>query len=175
MTAMQGSLFWMAPEMLHNDKKGYNAKIDIWSLGCVFIEMFAGRRPWEQDDFVSVMFKVGCVVFTREAHSDTKRAFRLAAIKWHHQSRATFICPRKETTSVSNASPRIRTNGPQRKASKTTLGSTSHLDGSSQVSIETHLYDINLSSDLSSHRLHIYFHSPRIFTKPLLYVLSLII
>ncbi|KAG8910842.1 cysteine desulfurase, partial [Tulasnella sp. 417] len=59
MTAMQGSLFWMAPEMLHNDKKGYNAKIDIWSLGCVFIEMFAGRRPWEQDDFVSVMFKVG--------------------------------------------------------------------------------------------------------------------
>ncbi|KAG8904975.1 hypothetical protein FRB99_000934 [Tulasnella sp. 403] len=59
MTAMQGSLFWMAPEMLHNNKKGYNAKIDIWSLGCVFIEMFAGRRPWEQDDFVSVMFKVG--------------------------------------------------------------------------------------------------------------------
>ena len=58
MTAMQGSLFWMAPEMLHNNKKGYNAKIDIWSLGCVFIEMFAGRRPWEQDDFVSVMFKV---------------------------------------------------------------------------------------------------------------------
>ncbi|KAG9040937.1 hypothetical protein FS837_012940, partial [Tulasnella sp. UAMH 9824] len=38
LTAMQGSLFWMAPEMLHNDKKGYNAKIDIWSLGCVFIE-----------------------------------------------------------------------------------------------------------------------------------------
>ena len=64
MTAMQGTLFWMAPEMLHNNKKGYNAKIDIWSLGCVFIEMFAGRRPWEQDDFVSVMFKVGILSFS---------------------------------------------------------------------------------------------------------------
>ncbi|KAG8953580.1 hypothetical protein FRC00_006222 [Tulasnella sp. 408] len=62
MTAMQGSLFWMAPEMLHNDKKGYNAKIDIWSLGCVFLEMFAGRRPWEQDDFVSVMYKASLQV-----------------------------------------------------------------------------------------------------------------
>jgi len=48
----------MAPEMLHNNKQGYNAKVDIWSLGCVFIEMFAGRRPWEQDDFFVVMFKM---------------------------------------------------------------------------------------------------------------------
>ncbi|KAG9007621.1 hypothetical protein FRB94_014139 [Tulasnella sp. JGI-2019a] len=59
MTTMQGSLFWMAPEMLQNNNKGYSAKVDIWSLGCVFIEMFTGKRPWAQDDFASVMFKVG--------------------------------------------------------------------------------------------------------------------
>jgi serine/threonine protein kinase len=23
----------MAPEMIHNSKKGYSAKVDIWSLG----------------------------------------------------------------------------------------------------------------------------------------------
>lgn len=48
----------MAPEMLHNNKQGYNAKIDIWSLGCVVLEMWAGRRPWNQEDIVAVMFKV---------------------------------------------------------------------------------------------------------------------
>ncbi|KAG8929694.1 hypothetical protein FRC01_003916 [Tulasnella sp. 417] len=57
-TTIQGSLFWMAPEMMHNGQ-GYGAKIDIWSLGCVFLEMFTGRRPWDGDEAVSVMFKVG--------------------------------------------------------------------------------------------------------------------
>lgn len=57
-TSMQGSIFWMAPEVLHNDKRGYNAKIDIWSLGCLVLEMWAGRRPWNQEDMYAVMFKV---------------------------------------------------------------------------------------------------------------------
>ncbi|KAF8527883.1 kinase-like protein [Hysterangium stoloniferum] len=63
-TAMQGSIFWMAPEVLHNNKQGYNAKIDIWSLGCLVLEMWAGRRPWNQEDIVAVMFKLGA---SREA------------------------------------------------------------------------------------------------------------
>jgi len=58
-TSMQGSIFWMAPEVLHNDKRGYNAKIDIWSLGCLVLEMWAGRRPWNQEDMYAVMFKLG--------------------------------------------------------------------------------------------------------------------
>jgi len=57
MTVMQGCPFWIAPEVLHNNKQRYNSKIDIWSLGCVFLEMFAGRRPWEQGDYISVMLK----------------------------------------------------------------------------------------------------------------------
>jgi len=59
LTSMQGSIFWMAPEVLHNGKRGYNAKIDIWSLGCLVLEMWAGRRPWNQEDMVAVMFKLG--------------------------------------------------------------------------------------------------------------------
>ncbi|KAF8529431.1 kinase-like domain-containing protein [Gautieria morchelliformis] len=59
LTAMQGSIFWMAPEMMHNNKQGYNAKIDIWSLGCVVLEMWAGRRPWNQEHIFAVMFKLG--------------------------------------------------------------------------------------------------------------------
>ncbi|EMR08788.1 hypothetical protein PNEG_02958 [Pneumocystis murina B123] len=57
--SMQGTIFWMAPEVIHNQKQGYSAKIDIWSLGCLVLEMFAGKRPWSDDEAIGVMFKVG--------------------------------------------------------------------------------------------------------------------
>ncbi|KZW00471.1 Pkinase-domain-containing protein, partial [Exidia glandulosa HHB12029] len=63
-TNMQGSIFWMAPEVLSNAGMGYNAKIDIWSLGCVYVEMMTGRRPWENENFVAVMYKLST---TKEA------------------------------------------------------------------------------------------------------------
>ncbi|KAH6847270.1 hypothetical protein B0I37DRAFT_391240 [Chaetomium sp. MPI-CAGE-AT-0009] len=44
--SMQGSVFWMAPEVVRAQGEGYSAKVDIWSTGCVVLEMFAGRRPW---------------------------------------------------------------------------------------------------------------------------------
>ncbi|KAJ7198255.1 kinase-like domain-containing protein [Mycena pura] len=56
-TAMQGTVFWMAPEVIITQKK-YNSKIDIWSIGCVMLEMWAGTRPWSGDEIVAVMFKV---------------------------------------------------------------------------------------------------------------------
>lgn len=61
--SMQGTIFWMAPEVIHSmveDKKqGYSAKIDIWSLGCVMLEMFAGQRPWSNEAVVSAIYKIG--------------------------------------------------------------------------------------------------------------------
>ncbi|KAJ7293494.1 MAP kinase [Mycena rebaudengoi] len=57
-TAMQGTVFWMAPEVINTQKKGYNFKIDIWSIGCVVLEMWAGTRPWLGDEMVAVMFKL---------------------------------------------------------------------------------------------------------------------
>ena len=59
-TAMQGTVFWMAPEVINTQKKGYNFKIDIWSVGCVVLEMWAGKRPWIGQEMVAVMFKVRC-------------------------------------------------------------------------------------------------------------------
>ncbi|KAG6885854.1 hypothetical protein C0993_008817 [Termitomyces sp. T159_Od127] len=57
-TAMRGTVFWMAPEVINTQKKGYNFKADIWSVGCVVLEMWAGSRPWTGDEVVAVMFKL---------------------------------------------------------------------------------------------------------------------
>lgn len=56
---MQGSVFWMAPEVIRFQGQGYSAKVDIWSLGCVVLEMFAGRRPWSKEEAVGAIFKLG--------------------------------------------------------------------------------------------------------------------
>lgn len=66
--SMQGSVFWMAPEVVrstglskvqNSNPQGYSAKVDIWSLGCVVLEMFAGRRPWSKEEPVGAIFKLG--------------------------------------------------------------------------------------------------------------------
>ncbi|KXS19798.1 Pkinase-domain-containing protein, partial [Gonapodya prolifera JEL478] len=59
--SLQGSVFWMAPEVIKG--KGYSAKVDIWSLGCLTVEMFTGHHPWRQrhDEIseVTVLYKLG--------------------------------------------------------------------------------------------------------------------
>jgi mitogen-activated protein kinase kinase kinase len=57
---MQGSVFWMAPEVIRSkDRQGYSAKVDVWSLGCVVLEMFAGGRPWMGEEMVGAIYKLG--------------------------------------------------------------------------------------------------------------------
>ncbi|TKA74204.1 hypothetical protein B0A49_04181 [Cryomyces minteri] len=64
--SMQGSVFWMAPEVIRGGSlgggdgaQGYSAKVDIWSLGCVVLEMFAGRRPWSKEEAIGAIYKLG--------------------------------------------------------------------------------------------------------------------
>lgn len=57
--SMQGSVFWMAPEVVRSHGQGYSAKVDIWSLGCVVLEMFAGKRPWSKEEVIGAIYKLG--------------------------------------------------------------------------------------------------------------------
>jgi serine/threonine protein kinase len=42
--SLKGSPYWMAPEVVL--RTGHNKSADIWSLGCVLIEMRTGHPPW---------------------------------------------------------------------------------------------------------------------------------
>ncbi|GLV40965.1 Mekk1 [Carabus blaptoides fortunei] len=56
-----GTQAYMAPEMfMKTSTDGHGRATDIWSVGCVVIEMAAGKRPWaEFDSNYQIMFKVG--------------------------------------------------------------------------------------------------------------------
>ncbi|KAJ1556316.1 hypothetical protein HK405_002373 [Cladochytrium tenue] len=55
--SLQGSVFWMAPEVLKG--RGYSAKVDIWSLGCVTLEMLTGTHPWKGFGETQTMWRLG--------------------------------------------------------------------------------------------------------------------
>ncbi|KAI9173136.1 mitogen-activated protein kinase kinase kinase [Blastocladiella emersonii ATCC 22665] len=55
--SLQGSVYWMAPEVVRG--RGYSAKVDIWSIGCIVIEMCTGNRPWPKFNEIAAMYHIG--------------------------------------------------------------------------------------------------------------------
>ncbi|MCJ1267448.1 hypothetical protein MMC22_007333 [Lobaria immixta] len=77
---MQGSVFWMAPEVIRSQGQGYSAKVDIWSLGCVVLEMFAGRRPWSKEETVGAIYKLGSLNQAPPIPDDVSSTISAAAL-----------------------------------------------------------------------------------------------
>jgi serine/threonine protein kinase len=46
----------MAPEVVR--QTAHTLKADIWSIGCLVVEMLTGQQPWGQLNQMQVMFKV---------------------------------------------------------------------------------------------------------------------
>ena len=63
LVAVHGTVFWIAPEVVNSGKRGYNAKADIWSVGCVVLEMWTGERPWGKEEAMVVITKVRSTFF----------------------------------------------------------------------------------------------------------------
>ncbi|KAL3836221.1 hypothetical protein ACJMK2_021660 [Sinanodonta woodiana] len=56
-TTSVGSSFWSSPEVIKGKK--YDAKTDIWSLGCTIIELSTAQRPWYPHPPYTALLKVG--------------------------------------------------------------------------------------------------------------------
>lgn len=58
LTCLKGTLPWMAPEVVNQRK--YGRKADIWSIGCLLIEMVTGNPPWGKlDNYMEALYKIG--------------------------------------------------------------------------------------------------------------------
>jgi len=57
-STLRGSIPWMAPEVVN--QSGAGRRSDIWSLGCVAIEMATAKHPWGSFDNIMVaMMRIG--------------------------------------------------------------------------------------------------------------------
>ncbi|KAH3672170.1 hypothetical protein WICPIJ_010109 [Wickerhamomyces pijperi] len=55
--SLQGSVYWMAPEVVK--QQTITKKSDIWSLGCLIIEMFTGTHAYPEFSQMQAIFKIG--------------------------------------------------------------------------------------------------------------------
>lgn len=57
--SMQGTPMYMSPEVIRGSAQGRLGAADIWSLGCVLLEMATGRRPWAAlDNEWAIMYNI---------------------------------------------------------------------------------------------------------------------
>ncbi|KAF2668053.1 Ssk2-type MAP kinase [Microthyrium microscopicum] len=57
--SMQGTPMYMSPEVIRGANTGRLGSADIWSLGCVILEMATGRRPWASlDNEWAIMYNI---------------------------------------------------------------------------------------------------------------------
>lgn len=89
--SLQGSVYWMAPEVVKQTT--YTKKADIWSVGCLIVEMFTGRHPFPKFSQMQAIFKIGTHTppdvpsgCTAEAHDFLVRTF-----EFDHEKRPSAV------------------------------------------------------------------------------------
>jgi mitogen-activated protein kinase kinase kinase len=57
--SMTGTPMYMSPEVIRGQNEGRQGAVDVWSLGCVVLEMASGRRPWATlDNEWAIMYNI---------------------------------------------------------------------------------------------------------------------
>eukprot|EP00928_Gymnodinium_smaydae_P026193 TRINITY_DN20639_c0_g2_i1.p1 TRINITY_DN20639_c0_g2~~TRINITY_DN20639_c0_g2_i1.p1 ORF type:complete len:466 (+),score=107.07 TRINITY_DN20639_c0_g2_i1:35-1432(+) len=64
-----GTVSWMAPEVLMHSRGGHGRKADLWSFGCVFVEMATAEDPWGPNAFDNFMHAMNKIAFSEAVPS----------------------------------------------------------------------------------------------------------
>lgn len=86
--SLQGSVFWMAPEVVK--QTSYTRKADIWSLGCLIVEMFTGTHPFPNFSQLQAIFQIGtssAKPTTPENASEEGKTFLRQTFEIDHEKR----------------------------------------------------------------------------------------
>ena len=86
--SLQGSVFWMAPEVVR--QSAHTKKADIWSLGCLVVEMFSGARPFPDKSQLQALFAIGsnqAKPTIPETASDEAKTFMNKTFEIEHEKR----------------------------------------------------------------------------------------
>ena len=86
-SSLQGSVFWMAPEVVK--QTSYTRKADIWSLGCLVVEMFTGEHPFPNCNQLQAIFQIGqrAKPATPEEASEEGKAFLEQTFEFDYEKR----------------------------------------------------------------------------------------
>ena len=49
-----GSLSYTAPEVLRGDEKGYDSRVDAWSIGVIMFILLCGYPPFGHEFFLQI-------------------------------------------------------------------------------------------------------------------------
>ncbi|KAK9450840.1 kinase-like domain-containing protein [Limtongia smithiae] len=87
--SLQGSVYWMAPEVVK--QTSYTRKADIWSLGCLVVEMFTGTHPFPNSTQMQALFKIGtmCSPDIPKVASEDARQFLDCTFELDFEKRAS--------------------------------------------------------------------------------------
>ncbi|AET38184.1 mitogen-activated protein kinase kinase kinase STE11 Ecym_2457 [Eremothecium cymbalariae DBVPG len=89
--SLQGSVYWMAPEVVKQVVT--TEKADVWSVGCVVVEMFTGKHPFPDFSQMQAIFKIGTNTIPELPSwtSNEAKAFLLQTFELDYEKRPSSV------------------------------------------------------------------------------------